>query len=276
MIVNDGEIQKLIRQENNPLLTDYDEPKDWRSKDSLVQPCSIDLHIGEIYQPGVKSGKPGSAGHPKTELVLRTGQTAVVATRESIHLEANYAGFGFPPSHVSAKALLMTNPGHVDPGYNGRLRFTVINMGREDYVLRHKDVIVTMLIFKLDVGADASYSQRNPRSAAPAIDQADIDILSPDFVDVEKRASAIARRTLVSATAAATVLAAIVGWGSNWMAQQSEGIDDLKTRLTRVEVANANLAKELQAAKEQFEKKFDLDHRLATLESQNKSRGASK
>jgi dCTP deaminase len=148
VIITDGELQKLIEQKNEPLLTDFEPPKEWKAKDSLVQPCSIDLHIGDIFQPGIKSGKAGSAGTPKSELVLRTGQTAIVATQESIHLPGDYAGFGFPPSHISSRALLMTNPGHIDPGYSGKLQFTVINMGREDYVLRRKDLIVTLLIFK--------------------------------------------------------------------------------------------------------------------------------
>jgi len=188
MIVTDTELQKLIQQKTNPLLTGFDSPADWKSKASLVQPCSIDLHIGSIFQPGIKLGKAGSAGNPKSELVLRTGQTAIVTTKESIHLLGNYAGIGFPPAHVSSRALLMTNPGHIDPGYSGRLQFTVINMGREDYVLRSNDLIVTVLIFKLANEADTNYSVRNP-GPEYSITQTDIDRLSPDFVDVRTTTS---------------------------------------------------------------------------------------
>jgi len=276
MIVTDGVLQKLIQQESNPLLTGFDPPKEWKDKDSLIQPCSIDLHIGAIFQPGIKSGKPGSAGNPKSELVLRTGQTAIVTTKESIHLPGDYAGFGFPPSHVSSRALLMTNPGHIDPGYSGQLQFTVINMGREDYVLRSKDLIVTLLIFKLAAKVDADYAVRNPSPAAATIAQANIDLLSPDFVDVQKRATHIARKTLGYATAGATVLAILLGWAFNAIDKRLEGIDDMKARLTRVEDVNASLAKELQTTKEQLEKRIELDHRLAIIESQNKPNGASK
>ena len=41
MIVTDHELRELI--ERQKLLTDYDRPGDWNDKDSLVQPCSIDL-----------------------------------------------------------------------------------------------------------------------------------------------------------------------------------------------------------------------------------------
>ena len=65
MIVVDGELQSLIQQPINPLLTDFDPPHNWQDKDSPVQPCSIDLHIGSIFVPGIRPGKPGSAGNPK-------------------------------------------------------------------------------------------------------------------------------------------------------------------------------------------------------------------
>lgn len=62
MIVTDAQLKTLIEQTSDPLLTGFDPPKNWMDKDSLVQPCSIDLHIGAIYQPGIKPGKTGSAG----------------------------------------------------------------------------------------------------------------------------------------------------------------------------------------------------------------------
>lgn len=276
MILRDGDLQQLIERKNNPLLSGFDPPKEWEGKDSLVQPCSIDLHIGAIFQPGIRTGKAGSAGNPKSELVLKTGQTAVVATQESIHLPGDYAGFGFPPSHVSSRALLMTNPGHVDPGYSGQLQFTVINMGREDYVLRSKDLIVTLLIFKLATKVDADYAARHPGAVATTIAQSHIDRLSPDFVDVQKRATEIARKTLGYATVGATILAIILGWAFNAIDKRLEGIDDMKGRLTRLEDANTSLARELQTTKEQLEKQIAVDQRLATIESQNKLKGSSK
>jgi dCTP deaminase len=275
MLLTDKDLRPLIEQQQNPLLTQYDGPRDWNDKDSLVQPCSLDLHIGEIFQPGIRPGKPGSARHPKSELSMGTGQTAIVTTRESIHLPGNYAGFGFPPSHISSHGLLMTNPGHIDPGYNGRLQFTVINMGRQDFILRQRDLIVTLLIFRLQAAASADYSARHPNQAAADIKQVDLDRLSPDFVDVKKRASSIARKTLGLATAGATIAAIILGWAFNAIDKRLEGIDDLKDRLTRVENVNMTLTENLKATKDELEKRIDLDHRLAVIELQNKPKGAS-
>lgn len=313
MIITDAELRKLIERQNDPLLTGYDRPTNWNDKDSLVQPCSLDLHIGAVFQPGVKPGKDGSADKPKSQLVLKTGQTAIVTTKESIHLPADYAAYGFPPAHVSSKALLMTNPGHIDPGYSGTLQFTVINMGREDYVLRCRDLIVTLLIFKLDTRVDADYSarhqklatstmadsrQRDPRVARLIFDvankiaahygarlakpgtdkitQSDIDRLSPDFVDVQRRATGIARKTLGYSTVGASVLAILLSWGVNVAEERIGGMNRIETRLASVEAANSSLAKDLAATKDLMEKRMEINNRLTKLELENKQKGASK
>jgi dCTP deaminase len=266
MIVRDAELKTLIQRVPNPLLTDFEAPRDWDADDSLVQPCSIDLHVGEIYEPGVKPGKSGSTGYPKVELVLETGHTAIVTTKESIHVPSDYGGFGFPLNSVSARGLLMTNPGHVDPGFSGKLQFTVINMGREPFCLRRKDPIVTLLIFKLSTAVDTDYAARHPGTPVPAsiVKQDNLDRLARDFVDVTRRARSIAIKTL----AGATVAAAIVSWIVNGVEKNYAGIDVIQSRLTQVEDANKSLAEELRVTRTQLEKQIDIDRRLATIEAQ--------
>ncbi len=78
------------------------------------------------------------------------------------------------------------------------------------------------------------------------------------------------------ATAGATVLAIILGWAFNAIDKRLEGIDGIQDRLTRVEDANTSLTKELQRTKEQLEKQIEIDRRLATIELQNKPKGARK
>jgi dCTP deaminase len=276
MIVKDTELKALIQRQFNPLLTGFDPQTNWDGKDSLVQPSSIDLHIGDIYEPGIKPGNRGSADHPKKELILKTGRTAIVTTQEAIHLPDDYAGFGFPPSHVSALALLMTNPGHIDPGYSGKLQFTVINMGREDYILRRRDIIVTVLILKLSAAVGTDYAARHPASAsaratASRIEQNNIDRLSPDFVDVSKRAKSIAQKTLGYATVGATVLAILVGWLFNAIDKRMEGIDQIQSNLLKLEDSNKSLTDELHLTKEQLEKQLDLDRRLSAIEQEKRA-----
>jgi dCTP deaminase len=276
MIVTDSDLQTLITDPVHPLLTDFDNPLNWQDDKSLVQPSSVDLHIGAIFQPGVKAGKSGSAVSPKSELVLKTGHTAIVGTQESIHLPNNYAAFGFPPSHVSSRALLMTNPGHIDPGYSGQLHFTVINMGREDFVLRSKDLIVTLLVFKLAVPSAVDYAKRNAGRSPSPITQSSIDLLSQDFVDVEKRAADVARKILGYATVGATILAVILGWGFNQMDKRLNGIEEMQTKITQLETSNAGLVKDIQETKEQLKSQLEIDRRLTAIELRTKTKENSR
>ena len=156
---------------------------------SAIQPASLDLTVGEIYVPDVNAGEPGAIGSPQTAPYrLKPGHTAVVTTRETLHVPSTHAAIGFPPTTISNYGILMTNPGHVDPGYEGPLTFTVINMGREEFQLRPDDRIVTMLFFQLDGGApDSDYAARHPGVAAPPVSQDRMTRLAPDMLDVDRR-----------------------------------------------------------------------------------------
>jgi len=196
-----------------PYVEGVELPEDPYSKDSPVQASSVDLHIGNIYIPGAKERSTGGAQKPKSDHVLQTGETAVVTTKETLHLPGTVAGFGFPPSRVSFRGLLMTNPGHVDPGYEGVMRFAVINMAREPYSLRRGDRIATLLLFDLEHAVHSDWRRRNPggevKGPSP-ISQANIDRLSKDFVDVEKRARKIATEKGVQWTLIVTSVVAIL------------------------------------------------------------------
>lgn len=234
------------------------------TKDSSVQPSSVDLHIGAIYLPGTKED-PGDAARTKTDHVLKTGETAVVTTKETLRLPDNIAAFGFPPSSVSFKGLLMTNPGHVDPGYVGVLRFTVINMGKNPYPLNQGDSIVTMLFFVLDDRVHTGYADRNP--GAHNVRQSDVDRLSKDFVDVERRAKAIAKSQGVQwsiyITGGVALIVAILQAFSSGHLFYRQDIEDLKTKQQMVEydvLHGVTVQQKLQ----------DFDKRLTDIEIQLK------
>jgi deoxycytidine triphosphate deaminase len=246
----------------DPIVLGLATPANWYSVDSPVQPSSIDLHIGEIFLPGTTEKDRGGASQPLSEHILKSGQTAVVVTGEEVRLPGHLAGIGFPPSHVSFKGILMTNPGHVDPGYSGHLHFTVINMGRQDYVLRRDDAIVTLLLIELSDAAHRNWLQRRAGTTSASSTQENLRRLAPDFVDVEQRATAIAEKAVQSAElrvklwqvwapVVGTLVAAAVGLFLTWVEparkelqkMQTEvaelkskvAVEELKTRLDQVE-----------------------------------------
>jgi hypothetical protein len=100
-VLKDDELVSLVTGAD-PILTDHEYHDDWYAKVSPVQPCSIDLTIGNIFLPGANRDAAGGELAPETGYHLGPGQTAIVTTRETLHLRPNLAAFGFPPSRVSS------------------------------------------------------------------------------------------------------------------------------------------------------------------------------
>ena len=169
---------------------------DCTSKDAVVQPASLTLRIGEIMRPCSKSGELGSADRPFKQLVLREGETAVVRTIEKLQVPADTCAIGFPPSHVSLGGLLMTNPGHVDPGYYGHLHCTVINMGQEPYSLKQGDAIMRLVFIQLIRPAATPFDRRTGRSNVNPINEELLSRLSKDFLNVQSRSEQAAKRAV--------------------------------------------------------------------------------
>ena len=200
------------------------------SKRDPIQPASVDLTIGGIYVPDTAEGKRGSEGHPRDSLSLKPGETAVVETAETCKLPANIGAIGFPPASVSANALLTTNPGHVDPGYHGKLSFTVINMGSENYSLKGGDDIVTLLLFELSANARAPYDVRAPGLHGAVTDDR-LNRLAKDFLDINariRRAVARSERGTRMIGLGVPILAAVVALGGSYLAAKSAHDTDIQ------------------------------------------------
>jgi dCTP deaminase len=103
------------------------------SETSLIQPASIDLHVGMIHLPGRDEDAPGGSRKALTRHTLGQGETAVIITTETLRLPRAIGGIVFPPNSLAFQGLLITNPGHIDAGYYGTLRFAVINMARKEF-----------------------------------------------------------------------------------------------------------------------------------------------
>lgn len=174
-------------------------PDPWFGPESSIQPSSVDLHVGNIFLPGAKESESGTVACPKSEYVLTIGNTVVVTTREQLHLPNDIAAVGFPHGRLSFRGLLMTNIGHVDPGFNGPMRFAVMNIGKEPIPLKTGDPIVTLLFYLLSAPANEGWSQRHGNALASGPAQNQIDQLSMDFLDVDKRTASAASKAIKDA-----------------------------------------------------------------------------
>jgi dUTPase len=147
----------------------------------------------------------GGANNPRTSLTLKQGQTALIETLEKVTLPADVIAIAFPPAGVTIKGLLMINPGLVDPGYDGPLRCTVINMGREPYFLDRKSRILRLVLFRL-----ARPPATTKAISAAAIDDELLTRLCQDFMSVEEKAIAIAKREVAAAQVRGPALLAVL------------------------------------------------------------------
>src|SRR6266571_1725906 len=155
----------------------------WNAK---IQPASLDLTVGRILLPTEEDDEQQPLVY-ETNVSLNQGETAVVETHEYLRVPNTLAGIGFPPSSVSRDGLLMTNPGHVDPGFRGRLKFTVINMGKKPIELAAGKPICTLLFFRINAPEYAYDKLDNTDKPQPPSDSSLLRKLSKDFLEFDRR-----------------------------------------------------------------------------------------
>lgn len=195
-LLHRNEIIDLLRSNSDVINDDKgffqsDIDKEYTKK-SNVQQCSVDLHAGQIYIPESEDNDIGGINRPKVgEHILKTGETLLVRTLEKIKLPADIAGICLAPSRITLRGILVTNTGHVDPGYEGHLHFAFINMGKSGYSLRIEDEICTMLLIKLKEKMPL-HGPEEMSSKVPVSIANNLPLLSKDFLDVERRSQEIA------------------------------------------------------------------------------------
>lgn len=200
MFLNDGQLLEALRG-SPPLISGFPgawdalhaESTEWGSKSSPIQACSIDLHVGEIYIPGAAQGEVGSVSKGKPSHALASGHSVVVKSLEELSLPDDIGAIALPPSHISSKGILIANFGHVDPGYKGRLRFTVINMGKEPYIFSKGEDVITLLFFRIEK-ARTGWATRNPSQRE--LTQGEVNVLSKDFADIDARVTSLVEQRL--------------------------------------------------------------------------------
>jgi deoxycytidine triphosphate deaminase len=147
-----------------------------------VQPSSIDLSIGRVFLPPPSEiPEPMAEPHGETGFILQPGHTVLVETEQKITLSTTIAAFGFPPSRLAKNSILMTNPGHVDPGFSGFLKFTLINMGRNPFSICKGSTVVSLLVFRFDAPVKKAFFAANPKFKEGDIVAPLLNMLAPDF-----------------------------------------------------------------------------------------------
>jgi dCTP deaminase len=196
-MLTDSELKDLLKSPHSPI-KGIDLNCDLDSIDSQIQPCSIDLRINEIFLP-VGAVIQDDDSVPRTlRHKLKVGQCAKVSTIERFELHNNFAAILFAPARLSRRGIVVPDIGHIDPGFQGELRMTLINMGRDEYELKHKDTVATVLLLKLHRNCAVGLKDRlGTQPYASGLN--DIRHLAPDLLHISRTAKTVAERTAMRA-----------------------------------------------------------------------------
>ena len=99
------------------------------------------------YQP-TKQGDAGLDLRSQEDLVLKVGEARTVKTGLSMAIPLGVAGFVCSRSGLAARnqVTVLGAPGIVDSGYRGEICATLINQGKEDFVIKAGDRIAQLLL----------------------------------------------------------------------------------------------------------------------------------
>jgi dCTP deaminase len=113
-----------------------------------VEAVSCRLHLGEeVYVSGEDYPKYLSENDPY--ISLPRGQFALLLTRESISMPDDLFGLISIRMGKKEQGLINISGFHVDPGFKGKLIFSVFNAGPSDVVLRYGDDMFVMFLYRL-------------------------------------------------------------------------------------------------------------------------------
>ena len=112
-------------------LSEIVEPELERDEDEIIEGAAYELRLGrEAYVSGAK-GK--AILNPGDMVAIAPGQTALLLTDEKLKIPKNVVAFISLKTSVKLPGLINVSGFHVDPGFEGRLVFTVYNAGTETY-----------------------------------------------------------------------------------------------------------------------------------------------
>lgn len=128
------------------LLPKHIEPFDIRR----VMHCAYELSLGrQYYNPNELNGTPNVLKNCDV-LKIPPGQFAILISEESIRIPSNMLGFISIKAGIKFRGLVNVSGFHVDPGFEGRLKFTVYNAGANDIFHSPKEPIFLLWLSTLD------------------------------------------------------------------------------------------------------------------------------
>lgn len=202
MLLSKDSIEKNIKNAGSPILIGIDEG-------DQIQPSSVDLTIDSIFLPGTENEVKRNINIQTVgndEYLIKPGETVIIQVAQEFDMPKDVGGIVFPPNRLSKLGLLMTNPGHIDPGFKGKITVCLINMGGENRRLWKGQIILTLLLFKVD---DTTPGLRLDEPS-PGVDIEQLSNLTKDFADLSRRMRREITKTIFTRSVFAISILSIV------------------------------------------------------------------
>ncbi len=126
-----------------------------------VKHSAYELSVGrEAYITSVSTGK--TRVPPGEKIIIPPGQFGLLTTLEVVRVPEDTIAFISIRARIKFRGLVNVSGFHVDPGYNGHLKFAVYNAGSQPVVLDQKQRVFMIWFSELD-DVDTEPYKNKPR-----------------------------------------------------------------------------------------------------------------
>lgn len=142
---------------------------------------AYELSLGkEAYSTSSKDGKKTILKEGE-QFVIPPGQFAMLLTEEAVKIPDSAIGLISIKAGIKFRGLVNVSGFHVDPGYSGKLKFSVYNAGSKNIVLDRNQPVFLLWINNLDVPTKDLYPSLASNNEITAADVMNIqgEVASP-------------------------------------------------------------------------------------------------
>lgn len=161
----------------------------------IVTPFSADrikhgayeLSLGEeVFVTSSKDGKKAKLLEGE-QFVIPPGQFAMLLTEEAVEIPADAIGLISIKAGIKFRGLVNVSGFHVDPGYAGKLKFSVYNAGSQNIVLARNHPLFLLWLNTLDATTKDVYphGDRNEEITATDVMNMQGEVASPGELKCE-------------------------------------------------------------------------------------------
>ncbi len=127
-------------------------------KEGRIKCGAYELSLGEeVFQTDSKSGKRDTLKDEKEQVVINPGQFSLLLSEETVNIPLDKIAFISIKAGIKLRGLINVSGFHVDPGFNGKLVFSVYNAGSGPISLERGEPCFLIWFSHLDKTEEKKY-----------------------------------------------------------------------------------------------------------------------